>query len=98
MDLVGIGIGRRDDAAVAPQNEGCTRLSNREVREKLGEPRVFDDDCENALAFLVHIDWTRIGDRRTRSNRMNQYVEPARFVGLRSAAIPFLIGDNVVGV
>jgi hypothetical protein len=98
IDLVGVRIGRCDDAAVTPQNERRARMSDREIGEKLGEPRVFDDDCENALAFPVDIDRTGIGDRRTRSNRMDQYVEPTRFVGLRSVAIPFLIGDNVVGV
>ena len=28
---------------------------------------------------------------------MDQHVEPARFVGFNSPAIPFLIGDDIIG-
>ncbi len=59
---------------------------------------MFDDYCENPLPFLVYVDRTGISNRRTRPHRMNQYVEPARFVGLHSAPVPFLIGDDVIGI
>ncbi len=29
---------------------------------------------------------------------MNRYIEPARFVGLHSAPVPFLIGNDVIGI
>src|SRR6266404_2308383 len=29
---------------------------------------------------------------------MNQYIEPARFVGLHALPVPFLIGNDVIGI
>jgi hypothetical protein len=56
VNLVGVAIRRRDHCAVPIKNEGRSRFADRKLRQEFREPRVFDDDAENALTFAIDVD------------------------------------------
>src|SRR4029077_9301455 len=94
--LVGGPIGRGDFASAAGAGETRGALAARKLRQKLREPRVFDDDGKYALAFLVDIDRADKGDRRTQADRVRGDLEPARLVARDAFLVPFLIGDDEI--
>src|SRR5258706_14006720 len=80
------------------EDKGCTRLSHRQLREELRQPRIFDDDCQNSLAFLVHVNWAGVSDGRAQSDWICSDFKPARLVVFYTFAIPLLIGDKVISI
>src|SRR5260370_26769112 len=59
-DFISILIGGGDGGPISTQDESCAGFSDGELRQKLREPRVFDDNCKHTLPFLVHVDLTGI--------------------------------------
>ena len=98
VHFVGVRIRRCDHRAVAAEDERRTGLSYRQLRQELRQARVFDDDGEHTLAFLIDVDRAGISDRRTQTDRKRTYLEPARLVFDNALLVPFLIGDLVIGV
>src|SRR6266849_3645928 len=96
--LVSIPIRRRDNRAVPIENEGGSRLSDSELRQKLRQPRILNNDAENALTFLIDVDRARERDRGPLADRMGRDIEPLGIFGLHTAPKPFLIGDRIGGV
>jgi len=47
--LAGLRIGRRDHAALPIEDEGAGRLSDRELRQEIRDPRQFDDDGNDTI-------------------------------------------------
>ena len=91
--LAGIRIGRRDHLAVAFEDEGAGRLSDRELRQEIRHPRQFDDDGDHAGGLVVDIDRRRERRRQPLALRMRREGGPEFVVGLDGGAEPFLIGD-----
>src|SRR5258708_34599202 len=91
-------IGRGGYGSATAEDKGCTRLSHRQLREELRQPRIFDDDCQSALAFLVHVNWAGVSDGRAQSDWICSDFKPARLVVFYPFAIPLLIGDQVISI
>ncbi len=98
FDFIGVRIGRGDDLSVAAENKGGAGFPHGQLRQELCEPGVFDDNGEHTLPLLIDVHRAGIGDRRTLAYRKVRDLEPARFLVRDAFAVPFLIGDNVVGV
>src|SRR5258708_22875132 len=96
--FIGIRIGRGDYGSARTEDKGCTRLSHRQLREELRQPRIFDDGCQNSLAFLVHVNWAGVSDGRAQSAWICSDFKPSRLVVFYPFPIPLLIGDQVISI
>src|SRR5262249_37790518 len=56
------------------------------------------DDRQHALALLINIDRSRIGDGRALADRVGGDFEPARLAILDTLSVPLLIGHDEIGV
>ena len=96
--LVGVRIGGGDHLAVAFEDEGAGRFSDRELRQEIRHPRQFDDDSDDAGWLPVDLDRRRERSRQPLALGMRREGRPEFVVGLDGGAKPFLIGDGIFGV
>src|SRR5262245_49435638 len=97
MQFVGILVGRGDQFAAAAEDERRSRAPDLELGKETRKSRIFDDNGEDALAFLIDIDRSRKCERRTRADRMINDVKPLRAVGAHAGLEPGTVGDKEIG-
>ncbi len=93
MEFVGRLVRRRDEFSAIIDDERSPRSPDLELRQEAREPRILDDDGQNALPLLVDVDRPRERDRRPLAGRMVHHPEPLRIIGRQPVLEPGLIGD-----